>query len=510
MIEALERTIAAISPSWALAREQHRQALTIVRGPSSYFDAARRDRHTDRWRRPATGPNAEALPALTAVRAAVRELERNNAHARRAPSVISANAVGAGIVGRLTGSERALKRAQPIVEEWFNSTQCDADGRTNFWGLQEGAVREMASGGEAIIRRRRRRPTDGLAIPLQLQVLEGDWLDHSRDGELPNGHVVVQGVEHDALGRRVAYWLFDAHPGERTPVRMGESRPVPADQIAHLYRLDRRGQVRGIPWGAPVVMAVRDFADFKRGQLQRQKIAAAFAGIVEAPAGPVAGGITLGTQEAGPRGDILEIVRPGTFQYLRPGEKVTFPDPPQLGDFGEYSRVTLGEVAAGYEIPYESLTGDLTGVNFSSGRMGWLGFQRSIDVWRWNIIVPQMLDVVFRWMRETMLIMGLPSDLGCEWSPPHREMIQPKEEIAAMTAQRRLGIVSTSELIRRTGYDPKAVRAEIAADQEEEKRLGILTDGNPADDAKRGSGAPPDDPDAPANDDDPEPEPKSA
>ena len=68
------------------------------------------------------------------------------------------------------------------------TTACDADGRLDFAGIQKQALRTVVESGEVLVRRRIRRPEDGLPIPLQLQVLEPDHLDATRDGiTTPNG-----------------------------------------------------------------------------------------------------------------------------------------------------------------------------------------------------------------------------------------------------------------------------------------------------------------------------------
>jgi hypothetical protein len=67
---------------------------------------------------------------------------------------------------------------------------------------------------------------------------------------LVNGHV-MEGVQFDEMGRRVAYWLFSYHPGGvliLNPRGGIISQPVPADQIMHVYRVLRPGQVRGVPY----------------------------------------------------------------------------------------------------------------------------------------------------------------------------------------------------------------------------------------------------------------------
>ena len=113
----------------------------------------------------------------------------------------------------------------------------------------------MVEAGEELVRRRPRRPGDGVVPPVQRQLLEADFLDATRNGALDSGQA-VQGIEFDALGRRRAYWLFGAHPGDATLSLTGvlTSRAVPATAIAHVYE-KQRTQARGVPWGAPVIRA---------------------------------------------------------------------------------------------------------------------------------------------------------------------------------------------------------------------------------------------------------------
>ncbi|MFH7407665.1 phage portal protein, partial [Pseudomonas syringae pv. tagetis] len=63
----------------------------------------------------------------------------------------------------------------------------DADGKSDIYGLMATAYRAMEQDGESMIRRRTRRQSDGLAVPLQLQVLEIDWLDGNKNGSASGG-----------------------------------------------------------------------------------------------------------------------------------------------------------------------------------------------------------------------------------------------------------------------------------------------------------------------------------
>ena len=95
-------------------------------------------------------------------------------------------------------------------------------------------MRSVAESGEVLVRRRRRRLSDGYPVSVQLQVLEADYLDTSKTTALPNGGQIIQGVEFDVLGNLVAYWLFRQHPGSTfltansSPRRIVIARTAPA------------------------------------------------------------------------------------------------------------------------------------------------------------------------------------------------------------------------------------------------------------------------------------------
>ena len=172
---------------------------------------------------------------------------------------------------RPTGSGRRSPRA------------ADADGLTDFAGLQALIVRSLVESGEVLVRLRERRVEDGLPVPLQLQVLEADHLDSGRPSELRDGGFVLQGIEFDALGRRRAYWLYPTHPGDGRGALV--SHRVPADRVLHLFERLRPGQVRGVPWFAPVMLKLRDLDAYDEAELVRKKIEACFAAFVTGVAG---------------------------------------------------------------------------------------------------------------------------------------------------------------------------------------------------------------------------------
>ncbi|MCX5496443.1 phage portal protein [Kaistia dalseonensis] len=477
----IDRAIGYVAPAAALRRVQARTQIARIARTRALYEAASAGRRTHGWRSVGTDANAETRIAAAKLRDVSRDMVRNNPFAFRTKSVIANNVVGAGIIPAVKAArQQRADKIKELLDQHFDSTDIDADGRLNLYGLQWLAMATIVESGEVLIRKRIRRPEDGLALPFQIQILEPDFLDSSVDGALSNGNFAVQGVEFDQRGKRVAYYLFDEHPGA-TIVGSRSSfkgKRVSADFVLHVCRVDRPGQVRGVSWFAPVILRMRDFADYTDAQLMRQKIAACFAAFITGSSFDDGLDDDQDTRSSG--GYPLETLEPGIIERLGEGETVTFASPPTTQDFAPYASVTLHEIAAGLGIPYEVLTGDLSGVNFSSGRMGWLEFARAIDTYRWNMLIPQMMGPLGRWTAEAAAVVtGSSEPFRMVWTPPRREMIDQSTEIKSAVSKIRAGLNSRSDEVRMLGYDPEKVDAEIAADNERADRMGLVLDSDP-------------------------------
>lgn len=472
MANFLDRVISYLSPKSGAERARFRNVQRVFENMEKRrYEAASIGRRTSGWRAGSTGPNAEIGTALVRLRNRSRDLVRNNPHAARAIQAISSNVVGYGIVPNVKD-----KKLDQLWKTWGDTTECDADGLHNFYGLQNIVMREIAEAGEVLIRRRFRRKADGLSVPLQLQVMEADHIDDTKDQTFANGGSIKKGIEFNALGRRVAYWLFPEHPGEVGYLSFSNtSVRIPAEEILHLYRADRSGQIRGVPWGAPVLLKLKDFDEYDDAQLMRQKIAAAFAGFVEDSEQPL---------DSSNKAPLDERIEPGLLHILPPGKKITFGNPPTVGaDYEPYARVSLRSVATGYGVTYECLTQDYSNVNFSSGRMGWIEFKRNIEQWRWLMLVPGFCEAVWTWFVDAAQLGGMiradRMPKKAAWTPPKREMIDPTKETAADVTAVRAGFKSLSEVIREQGNDPEAHFEEMAADNELIEKYRLKLDSDP-------------------------------
>lgn len=458
----LDSLISYVSPTAGLKRARSRQALSMVRS----YEGAKTGRRTSGWSTGGTSANAEIAPALTLLRNRSRDLVRNNPYAAKAINSLVSNAIGTGITPSL-----ANNAAQKLWKQWV--TECDADGQLDFYGLQMLIARTVRESGECLVRFRYRKESDGLSVPLQLQVLEPDYLDNLKYEVLPNGGYIQHGIEFDAIGRRAAYWLYKTHPGELSPMmNVAVSYRVPAEDVLHIYEKTRPGQTRGVPVLAPSMLKMRDLDDYEEAELVRKGIEACFAAFVTSDADSM----TLGASstESGSQRR-LENLSAGMIEYLKPGEAVNFGAPSAANGYNEYIRTQLHSIAAGAGITYEQLTGDLSQVNYSSIRAGTLEFRRGIEQWQWMTFIPMLCMPVMRAWQTSAVLAGKIKKAGIEtnWTTTRFDWVDPVKDITGELMEVASGLKPWSEAVRGRGYDPKSNIAEIAKEQQAFKDAGI-------------------------------------
>lgn len=483
----LDRAIAYVSPRTAYTRARYAAALSIVEqhrgGGRRHYEAASVGRRTETWSKLGTDQNIAARGQLAALRNVARDLVRNNGWARRALAASTNNTVGWGIMAKPVSSKKmVLKYAKELWKAWANSTACDFDGRLTFYGMQRLVMRTCVEAGEVLVRRHRWKPgaDPALAIPIKLQILEPDFIDTSRDGiNGDNQNRMIQGVEYDASGQRVAYWLFQNHPGaaqvQITSRLVFHSVRVPAEDILHIFRTERAGQVRGVTAFAPAIVKLKDFDEFEDAQLMRQKIAACFTAFTTDPDGdntpltPVKDGDTPDAPE-------VEQFEPGMIVNLPGGRTIEFGNPPLVQDDG-FTKRTLAACAAGIGVTYEQMTGDYSNVNFSSARMARIEFFQSVHEWRWDVIVPQFCAPAYAWVMQQAFIAGEIGEVPLsDWTPPPMAMIEPDKEGLALQRMVRGGFKTPDDAVREQGFDPEDFWVEYAANLKRLDELGIVVD----------------------------------
>lgn len=286
---------------------------------ASAWDASGHGKRMSYWNPGDASINSLLHGQLDVLRSRSRDVVRKNPFASNILDTLVSNCIGTGIKPQPKIENSNFKKE--LQEQWLAWTdEADFAGVSDFYGIQATVLRAVIEGGECFVRFCVNKQNK--TVPLQLQILESEHLDTSKDYHLDNGHVIRSGIEFNRAGKRVAYYLFKEHPGDASCT---ESVRVPASEILHIYKILRPGQIRGEPWLARVLLKLYELDQYDDAELVRKKTAAMFAGFVT---------------RADPEDNVLiepgesssfAGLEPGTMQFLDPGEDVKFTSPSDVG-----------------------------------------------------------------------------------------------------------------------------------------------------------------------------------
>jgi lambda family phage portal protein len=430
-----------------------RTALARVIAP----DAVRRFDGAGAGRRFTSTPvygshRTETAVASGQLRSRARHLAANNPWAGNGIEALVTALVGTGIVPASSVKNRDTRRKlQSQFRAWAKT--CDADGLTDYYGLQAQAARAMIVDGESFIH------LIETESGLKLRVIPAELIQ-SASGSLDP--LNVSGIQFDAQGQRVSYSV------QKNPNSTEFVTVLAADMI-HLFKPLGAGQVRGTSWLAPVILKLADLDGLEDALLMGFKVAALHAGFITNLGSDAS--LPYDGQQAGNQLDVS--LEPGTMKVLPPGTDVKFNSPMQAQQGSEFIATQLRAVAAGLHVPEFLLSGDMRGANYSSMRSALVAFRSYVERIQYNILIPQMLDRV--WTR----VMFNESDLTVEHYPPALPWVDPTKDVEAVAAEIQAGLVSRRQAVSRRGYDIEELDDEIQADREREKAMGLSFDLNP-------------------------------
>jgi len=518
----LDAAIGWIAPRTALERVQARRRLVglqtvagmggrgVVGGQVHHQRAWEGASRGDGWhpRRAGASATADYMADARELRHRARSLAANVPYIAQALNVMVSCTVGQGIAPRwlmdtmqpLAGvGTAAVQRAQRLWQQW--SACADYDGLLDFYGLQAKAWLALKTDGEVLVRLhvspQRHSGYGATVVPLRLQLLEIDWLDIHKNasaraasgGQAGHGDIVA-GIEYAADGKRVAYWLFNRHPGDmasfKTAGGLGASVRVAAEEIIHLFNPARPGQQAGITALAPVIAAVRDLQVYEDAEQARKNLETRMGIIGEWHEDLIQSGIEIpasARSESGSAAATLHLgeLAGGAALALPPGMRnPTFIQPAAVPGYVDYVKHRQKIIAAGLGVPYEYMTGDLSEVNFSSSRVRTNLYKKDVEREQWTILVPIFCQrVAVRWLQLASLVdEGLAAlaegTLTADWTTPRWASVNPQQDVAADIAEIRAGLCSVSEKIRQRGYDPEIVYRELKQDIERLKSDGTL------------------------------------
>ncbi len=403
----------------------------------------------------------ETMAAGPTLRSRARYQAANNPWLANAVGNLGAALVGSGIVP--TGDADAVA----TFNLWAETA--DADGRTDFWGLQAEIARGLVVDGEAFL-----QVIDSDDGP-RLRLIPPELVDESMTRDLGEGRFIVSGVEFAADGTRVAYHVL---PGRPTDVFATNGTPVriPADEILHIVKPLGAGQVRGVSWLAPVILPANELDQLQDALTVGAKVAAMFCGFIVNQ---------NGTSEDPFEGESQPSLEPGTMTRLGGGWTVETTSPAQVSQIEPLLKLGLRQLAAGLGLPDHMLSGDLSDANYSSLRAGLLPFRQRMEQVQYHCLVPQLLNpvwrIVTRWAAAAGELPEFEADprrfLKVEWLPPRPLQVDPMKDVQATVAELDAGLTSRKKAVAERGWALADLDAEIAADTFQRRPASPAADG---------------------------------
>ena len=471
--------------------------------------ASTADRETASWLPSFGSADADLLDDLPMLRARNRDLAINNGIASGAIQTITDNVVGTGFRLSAKPDYRALGRDTDWADDWSNQvealwrgwserTDCDAGRTLNFAGLTQLVFRSGMLNGEALV------------LPMWLpgqgtfstcfQVIEADRLatpPHRTDGKCMRA-----GIEVNAYGAPLAYWIKKTHPGDSFSWKAAADdwRRIPTltpwgrKRVLHIHDKERTGQSRGKPLFSAVMKQFRMLDKYQSSELQAAVINAMIAAFVETPLDQdsmveLFGGDTdqyLADRNAYIKNRVR--LKGGAVMPLYPGDKISSFSPNRPSDkFAPFVDAMNRHVAASLNMPYELLLKDFSQTNYSSARAALLEAWRFFNGRRKWLSDHWAQPVYELWLEEA-IDAGLVDAPGFDeyrsayarafWIGPGRGWVDPVKEAKAAQIRMDIGVSTLERECAEQGLDWEEVLEQRARERKRMAELGLLETAN--------------------------------
>ncbi len=482
----LDRAIAVVSPERAVRRVAARTALEFANSGYGNYGANLSKKSMRGWMYHGGSPKEDIEDNLNVLRQRSRDAYMGIPTASAALKTMRTNVVAGGLMPspqidadylRLTNEQAEALQAQILREFalWADTPVCDADRVDNFYKLQQLAFLSYLMNGDAFaLLPMKEQP--GQPYSLRVRVIEADRVcsPDSYDRLAPcevkghRVHSIVQGVETDADGMVIAYWICNQHPLSSLSNQAGalEWTRVEAygssgrPNVLHVMNRERAGQRRGVPVLAPVLEALKQLGRYTEAEITAAVISAMFTVFIQSAT--VQDGKPIG--EALPPEQLIDAQDQGTIELgngaivaLNPGETVEFakPEHPNSG-YDAFFNAMVKEIGAALEIPPEVLEKQFT-QNFSSARGSLNEFWRTCGMQRDWFSDDFCQPVYEAWLAEAVARgrIKAPGFFGdpairkayadCKWNGPSRTALNPSQEVEAAIKRVDAGFSTAEE-----------------------------------------------------------------
>lgn len=295
----LERALSHVAPKIAQRHHQARVKFemsgAVSRGIGGYVGARRDRAATAEWSAGAGSPNTDIIPDLPALRDRSRDQMRNAPMATGALNTDVLHVIGSGLSYTPAINPRRLGISEARAQEWTQDTKerfaawaaspdCDLRRQLDFYSLTELAYRTWLESGDGFVLTPivQRNGRDTLA----LQLLEADRISTPRGKR--DGLELQDGVKLDPnTGESLAIFISKYHPGDFRYGNVQEWTEVAIRgetgrrNVLHLLDVVRPGQVRGVPWIAPILEPLKQLGKWTDAEINAAVVSSVFSVFVK-------------------------------------------------------------------------------------------------------------------------------------------------------------------------------------------------------------------------------------
>jgi lambda family phage portal protein len=346
----------------------------------------------------------------------------------------------------------------------------------------------MVESGECLIRIVRGQKFGRSSIPFALEILESDMLDEDYDGKSSKkGWEWRMGVEVDNWGRPQNYAFFTRHPGDTTfttrPTSEDRHVIVSAKDVIHLYKVERPGQTRGVPWMSSAIQRLHHLEGYEQAELVRARASSALMAWIQSPEGELSGDDVEDNER-------VYDMSPGAIRYLGKGESVHVPnlDAPD-GQFEPFLRAMLRALASGVGCSYEAISRDYSQTNYSSSRLSLLQDQQAFKAIQYQL-KENLLQIIFDEWLEVAVLSGtltLPTYQAepdrfrqVRWLFPGWQWVDPIKEVQSAQLAVRSGFKTQAQVVAEMGGDLEELLMARKNEIEMSEQLGLMFDTDPS------------------------------
>ncbi len=460
----LDRSIAAIAPSWAYKRLAWRTGMEV-------FDSGSRGRVNHNWN-PSATPNEHMKAAeRSLIRARAQDMERNSDIGGAILSAFERNVIGTGIMlqsklpSDVPGNEDGSinKKIEKLWKEFCKAKNVDITATQSLEEIEEMAIRRyIVDGGVFLVK----VYTTDKNFPFKLQVRSVEDLNTIvTPGE---GNRIVEGVEIDQYNKAIAYHFKEMDGYQLNPVK---TLRIPAENVIYLFKKTTPQQIREISNLATALPRVKDANQFIEAISIKERVLACLSVFIkkDVPSGGVGRGVRTSADTVDYSGVSLS---PGMIGELNPGDEVQTVIPAgQASNAKEWITTLVRLTSAGIGLSYEAVSRDLSQVNYSSARQGLIE-DRKLYKKMQKMMIERVLTPIYLEFLDAMYLSGQLTfkDYSTNkelytmhaWIPPGSTWIDPLKEVKANQAAIESNQDTLARICAERGEDWRDVIAQRA------------------------------------------------